>query len=1198
MNTNELASGPPDDHEPLAELFGEVSDLAARIVEDLTNDQIIERRRQVLASAGFVDTEPASTQSVSDQSVQSDDVTPGEHAADPSYRAHTIYLDRLTDLLRAELRASPSAMAVEYRKGPVEAVGELVDASISGTRPGGYAEPRARRTINAWLDDVGKLRPSQLIAVLGEIPEDVRAAIDSVRTSFTAPIRQPSGDRPHSRLVPDITYRILGPIGIIHGEDWIPVPPGRQQVILGILLLNANRVVSTDQLIDAVWGEQSPTTARSQIQICVFQLRQLFHRLGMESPIETRSPGYLLHVGGGQLDLDVFADLVSQADVAAEDGRFAEAADLLRRALSLWHGPALGGASSPAFTSKAVRLAEDRLNALEWRIDLELRLGQHRQVVGELGDLVQEHPLREGLRRLYMLALYRSGRAAEALEVYRVGRQLLVDELGMEPSEDLRRLERAILNEDDSLRLRGPEPISVHSTHPSAPRAPETLPVGPSQLPADTTDFTGRDSLVAEVEAALQAASDVDSPVPVVAITGVHGIGKTALAVYVAHRLSSNLFPDGQLFCDFSRMQLTPVAINDILTRFLRAFGVPSSTIPDELDKRADMYRNVLGNKRVLIVLDDVTSPHQVIPLLPANCRSCAVVVTSRSRLAGIPGSQVFDVGVFRAEEALQMLRNVIGEQRVAAEPAAADALIRMVGRLPLALRVVAARLVARPHWTLASMLDRLSDERRRLDELAYGDLMVRASLTLVYDGLPPRAARLFRLLSDVAGESLPIWVAGALLDDGPMESAELLELLVDAKLLEIVSLNVDGHPRYGFHNLIWLFARDQLRTSDDARIRPAALTRVLGGWLALVETAHRAVYGGDFAVIRGTAPRWQPPTMVRGQVLADPLGWLEAERSNLCSAVSHAADAGLHEQAWELAVALVTLFESFSYFDDWQKTHERALEAVRRAGNRRGEAALLCSLGSLHISRRRLAVALSVLEPALDLFAELGDDYGVAMTHRNLALLYDNQGHPETAAQAYDRALDGFRHAGDLGNQAYVLTQIAQLDLVKGHTETAIDRLQEALQICREITSPRIETQVMYRLGQVLVHQQQYEWAEQIMINVLDMTRRNHDALGESYALHSLGAVVSALGRPVEGQQLMRSALEIKDRILDTTGMAKVYLDLVPLLAEQGNVAQAIELTERALTVFTERRMSAWMDKAEALLNALASSINVSTHR
>jgi DNA-binding SARP family transcriptional activator/tetratricopeptide (TPR) repeat protein len=982
----------------------------------------------------------------------------------------------------------------------------------------------------------------------------------------------------------NVGFRTLGPIEIVTGAGPVGIPPGRQTVILGALLLEANRVVSIDHLIDAVWDERPPPTARSQVQICVSALRQLFTRLGVECPIVTTAPGYRLDVLAGQLDMQVFGQGVAEAERVARDGRLAEAVDLLRRALALWRGPALGGETSPLLRSKAVRLDEERFSALETCFDLELRLGRHRQLVGELGGLVTEYPLRERLRGLYMLALYRSGRSPDALEVYRAGRRLLVEELGLEPGEELRRLEAAILAEDEGLQLASrPAPVAVAA-------APV---VTPQQLPADIVDFTGRTALVAEAEAVLaNRAADgsadgwVDRAVPVVLIAGKAGIGKTALAVHVAHRLQRG-FPDGQLFCNLAGTQREPVAASDVLARFLRAFGVPGTRIPDTVDERADMYRSLLADKRVLVVLDDVATESQVTPLLPGS-GSCAVIATSRARLAGVPGGRLLDVGVLGPEQALAMLRSVVGEPRVAREPAAADALVRVVGGLPLALRIVAARLAARPHWSLASMLGRLADERRRLDELAHGDMMVRASLSLTYDGLQPAAARLFRLLSVFAADSVPVWVAAGLLDGDPVESASLVELLVDTQLLDVAGLDLNGEPRYAFHDIIRLFAGEQLARTEDAASRQQALVRVLGGWLSLAEAAHRRLYGGNYLIVRGAAPRWQPPADVHAVVVDDPLRWLDAERPNLCAAVGLAADAGLPEQAWELAVYLVTLFQVFSYFDDWQATHDRALEAVRRAEDRRGEAALLCSLGSMYVGRRRVAAAQSVLHPALTLFKAIGDGYGVAMTQRNLALLYDSEGEMDAAAAALRQAADGFRHAGDLVGQAHVLNQIARIELANGETAAAVDRLRGALEICRDVESPRVEAQVLFRLGEAMRQQRQYEEAELIMSTVLEMVRRTRDTVGESHALHALGVIAAKLGRSAEAEQSLRAAIAIRDQAMDQAGAAWVHLDLARLFADRGHTTEAVELVERAVKIFDERRIQVWQETARDLLDSL----------
>lgn len=995
---------------------------------------------------------------------------------------------------------------------------------------------------------------------------------------------------PSGRAADALRFNILGPVEVMNGPTALRIPPGRQPIILSALLLEPNRVVPVDRLIDVVWEERPPATARSQVQICVSALRQLFAGLGVEQPIVTRPPGYLLRIADGQIDSQLFIAMIAEANAAAREGRLEDGVVLLRNALALWRGPALGGENGSVFRGAAVRLEEARLAALETCIDLELRLGRHHTLIAELGGLVSEHPLRERLRGQLMIALYRSGRPAEALEVYRTGWRIMVDELGLEPGEELRHLEGAILAEDHGLQLDEREVVARAEVPPR---------VGPHQLPADIVDFTCREKLIGQAEATLLEGADSAEhrpAVPVVVIAGKAGIGKTALAVHVAHRVAERGFSDGQLFCSLAGTQRTPMTPSDVLGRFLRALGMPGSTIPDELDERAEMYRSLLAGRQLLVVLDDVASVRQVTPLLPGS-GSCAVIITSRMRLTEISGAKVLDVNLLRPESSLDLLSNVIGAERVAGESAAATALVRMVGGLPLALRIVAARLAARPHWSLASMVGRLADERRRLDELAHGDMMVRASLLLTYEGLEPRAAQLFRLLGALTEGSVPTWVGAALLDEDPAEATGLLERLVDMQMLDVTGPDLDGQPRYAFHAIIRLFARERLLAQESAAAQHSALARVLGGWLSRVEGAHRELYGGDFTVLRGNATRWRPVGAGDLTELAgvadfaphvEPMSWLEAESANLVAAVGQASDAGLDELCWELAVSLVTLFEAGGYFDEWQRTHERALECVRRAGNRRGEAALLCSLGSLYLSRRRPASARAVLGPSLELFAGIGDEHGVAMARRNLALIDYEAGATEAATRGYEEALDGFRLVGDLIGQAYVLSKIAQISSDEGKYQLATDQLSEALEICREVGSRRVEGQALYRLGEILLLQQRFEEADLVLTTVVDLVRGNRDVLGEGYALHTLGVVRAKLGRHDEAKELLRAAITLREKILDHVGAARVHLDLAPLLADQGEQAKAVELLEHALSTFGERKVVALEIEARRVLSSL----------
>lgn len=985
---------------------------------------------------------------------------------------------------------------------------------------------------------------------------------------------------PSPTLIPPV-YRILGPLEVSNGSAGsFEVPPGRQQVVLGVLLSEANRVVSIDHLIDAIWDDEPPSTARTQVQICVSSLRRDLARIGCQEAIITRVPGYLLQVASGQLDSHVFAQLTARAETLSRSGEMAAAAGLLRQALELWRGPTLSGITSRPLTARATQLDEARLAALESCFDLDLRLGRHHQVIAEIVTLVAEHPLREQLRGLLMLALYRSGRQAEALEVYRVGRELLIDELGLDPGEELRRLEAAILADDPALR---PDRPAIQARAPVPAVATANVPF---QLPADIPDFTGRRDWIEEAERLLTAGADRRAP-QVVVLVGKPGVGKSALAVHIAHRLAEQHFPDGQLYNDLGETRTPPATAFDVLGRFLRALDIPGSSIPDSVDERAEMYRQCLARRRMLIVLDHAFSEPQVLPLLPGNS-TCGVIVTSRTRLTGLPGARVLEIDVFELDQAIDMLAAAIGTERVSAEPAAAQALIRLVGGLPLALRIVAARLAARERWSLAWMLERLSDERRRLDELTHGGMMVRASLALTHDGLAPDARRLLRLLGVLDGLSFPTWVAAALLDFDLYQSADLLELLVDAQLLEIAAVDINGSPRYKFHDLIRIFAREQLEQHEDEEQRRAAVLRVTGGWLALAGEAHSRIYGGDFTVLHGTAPRWNPQRSYAERLLADPLIWLEAEYSNLCAAVTLAAETGLDEACWDLAVTAVTLFEARCYFNDWERTHQQALAVTQASGNRRGSAALMCSLASLRLSSSRPWAAERLVQEALATFTAIGDVHGTAMARRNHALLLLGAGHSAEALAEFSAALEEFRQAGDPIGHAHVLTQIARIEMDNGNQDTAATRLHEALDICREVGNQRVELQVRFRLSELMMRQGRLREADAILSYLLTAVRAGGDTIGEARILRRTGLVKARLGELDTAEELLRTTLLVCEQAMDHGGTAETRLELALVLVSRGDQEQAAGLLDQAITTFTERNMTSARQRAEQALAAI----------
>ncbi|MEU4832226.1 BTAD domain-containing putative transcriptional regulator [Streptosporangium sp. NPDC023615] len=967
-------------------------------------------------------------------------------------------------------------------------------------------------------------------------------------------------------------YRILGPLEVVAGAQRLDLGAPRQQVVLSCLLLEANRMVTIGRLTEAIYGEDLPSTSRAQVQICISSLRRLFAANGGLDVIATHPQGYTLRIVEGQLDSQNFEGLLSQARQAREDHRAEEAVRLYRDALALWRGPALDGQESRLVQAAVGRLTERRINANEDCVELELELGRHHELVGELSELVEEHPLRERLRGQLMLALYRSGRQAEALTVYRRARQTMIDELGIEPNESLQQLEYAILTSDESLesparqrqqhqqerqqeQQRRPRQQG-HAETRGAPAAHRTV---PRLLPTDIADFTGRIKLVEAIRRQLTFAAEDRQrlAVPVIAVVGKPGIGKSTIAVHVSHSVAGR-YEDGQLYADLHGGESHPLGSGQVLERFLRALGVPGNAIPDGVDERAEMYRALLAGRRMLIVLDDARSESQVLPLLPGNPEA-AVIITSRSRLAGLAGAAHLDVGLFDSDQSVDLLARIAGVERVQAERESAAELAGLCGHLPLALRIAGARLAARPHWTIDQLVGRLEDETRRLDELKHGDLGIRASISLTYESVSEDARRLFRRLAILESRHFSGWMAAALLDCHPSDAQDLLDDLADSQLVETTDAGYGVHSQYRFHDLIHVFARERLAGEEAVADRNAALERVLGGLLFLTGEAHRREYGGDYVQVHSDAPRWPLPDRLVEKLVMAPLPWYERERLTLVSGIRQAAQAGFVELCWDLAISAVTLFESRIYFDDWRETHQVALSAARQAGDRRGQAAMLYSIGSLYIAEQRFGDARRDFESAAELFGEAGDDLGVALVIRNIAFLDRMSGRLDDAVERYERALGIFRGTGDQVASAYVLHSMAQIRLDCEDLEEARRLLAEALNLSRVGGSRRVEAQVLHRLGETYLRLEEFASAAEVFEQTLTTVRNIGDPTGEAYALHGLGVTRLRQGDFQGAEVTLHQALEVATTGGERLAEARIVLGL-------GELALAVDQTEQAI--------------------------------
>jgi DNA-binding SARP family transcriptional activator len=964
-------------------------------------------------------------------------------------------------------------------------------------------------------------------------------------------------------------FRILGPLEVLAASRQLELGGTRQQTVLAMLLLNANAVVSVGRLEEAIYGEDLPPTSRAQAMIAVSALRRLLAEHDKDATISRRAQGYALQIGDGRLDALRFTALVTAARTAHEAGDLSVATASYRDALRLWRGPALAGIESLLVRAAATQLDEQRTTAIEDRLQLELELGRHRELTGELVALAAEFPLRERLRGQLMLALYRSGRAAEALETYRLARRVMIDELGIEPGRELQRLQRAILASDPSL-----DPPADRLTIAPARQVPRLL-------PADVADFTGRTDEVSKIRQHLTATGRARLAPPVVVITGQGGIGKTSLAVHASHGLSQQ-FGDGQLFADLHGATAQPPSPAQVLERFLRALGVPGPQIPDGLEERAEAYRNLLAGRRMLVVLDDAATENQILPLLPGS-GSAAVLVTSRGALAGLAGATRIPLAVFEAGQSMELLARIAGPSRVGAQREAAAKVTEQCGHLPLALRIAGGRLAVRPHWDVRQLAERLADQARRLDELELGELGVRASISLSYYAASATARRLLRRLALLEVPVFSGWVSAALLDQQPADADDVLDELVSARLVEPVSTAPGGPSQYRFHDLIRLFARERLAAEEPIDEQRAALERALGCLLFLSEEARHCYLGGSYVRLDPSAARWSPPGPLTGLLISDPKAWFESERAALVAGVLQAADVGLVELCWSLAATADALFESRSYLDDWELCCDTGLTAARQAGHVRGQAAMLLHRGTIAEHRGQLAAARPDIEAAARLFHDAGDDHGFALAIGMTAVIDRFTGRLDAAAAHFEQALAILRGTRDWPTVAFVLVVLARVRLDSGDPGSARELLTEALQLAQAGLTGRAAVQILFGLGEIQLETGQLAEATSSYAQALAEVRALGDRAGEANILRGAGLAALRQGCHGRARDALVHALQLADTADVPFVAARTRLALSELALATGDADQAVDFATSAAKDFGS--LGASLEQARALI-------------
>jgi DNA-binding SARP family transcriptional activator len=948
-----------------------------------------------------------------------------------------------------------------------------------------------------------------------------------------------------------VRVRLLGPVDVVAENAERTVSGLRRKAVLATLALHAGEIVSTDRLAHIVWGDSAPPTALNTLQSHVSHLRAV---LRSKAAILAKPPGYVLDLGDEGTDVLLAERLLRRASQLADP---VHAAARLREALALWRGEPLADLAGIAWIEQQA----ERLDLLCDQIrrslaEARLASGEHAQLVPELARMVAGHPLDEGLHAQLMLALYRSGRQADALAVYQRLRATLGEQLGIDPSQVLRDLETAILRQDASLSLdtpagavtlawvaAAPPPAcapaaSSAACAPSAPSpaasapaacAPAPLPV-PAQLPPAIAGFAGRDAELASLDALLKPPAPARAVV-ISAIAGTAGVGKTALALHWAHRVRDR-FPDGQLYVNLRGFDPRgPVVDPDQALRgFIDALGVPSERVPDDVEAKTGLFRSLLDGKRVLVVLDNARDTEQVRPLLPGSA-GCLALVTSRNQLTGLivaEGACPLGLDLLTVTEADDLLSRRLGARRVAAERQAAEEIVASCARLPLALTIAAARAAARPGFPLTAIAAELRQAAALLDPFDGGELAldVRAVFGCSYRALSGDAARLFRMLGLHPGPDISLAAAASLACVPAGRARTLLDELSRAHLL------TEHSPgRFTFHDLLRAYAAELAATIDDAAARDAALRRVIDHFL---QTGHAAAKLTEPLVVQFSVASCQTGVTAGELGSADDADeWFSAEYCTLLAAVRLAADAGLATQAWQLACSLTSFQLREGYWHDHEQAQRSGLEAARRGDEAAGEAYALLALALGYARAGRDDEAEPLFAQSLRLFERLGGHReSRAMIHSGLAWLSERRHRPAEALRHLQQAHDLRQAAGNRLLQAMALNDLGYGYALVGNHKQAIDCCERALAGIQEFDEPSTEAAIWHSIGFIRQRLGDHWQAIGCYERSLGLARSLCDRFNEADTLASIGDTHASAGDAIAARRAWTDALRVFEEI------------------------------------------------------------------
>ncbi len=932
---------------------------------------------------------------------------------------------------------------------------------------------------------------------------------------------------------------VLGPVTAWRDEREVPAGQPRQLAVLGVLAMRANRVVSRGELVDAVWGDGPPATAEGGIYTYVAGLRRV-----LEPDLPRRDPshprraparvlvsaggGYVLRLGSGCLDSDQFEQSLGRARALRASGDLEGAARAMDEALALWRGLAFAGVPGPFADAERQRLGELRTAAAEERADLLLARGRAAEAVPELTTLSAEHPLRERARGLLMIALYRCGRQAEALQVFRDVRSRLAEELGIDPGAELTQIHQQVLAMDPALN--GP-PETARAGHAdgAAPARQDTP--SPAQVPPETAGFTGRTAELRWLHAMLPATADaVPGEPPVAIVMGTAGVGKTTLAVRFARQVAPR-FPDGQLYVNLRGFDPSgaPTEPEAALRGFFDALGVPHRRVPASLEAQTGLFRSLLEGKRMLLLLDNARSTEQVRPLLPGS-PWCMVVITSRSQLTGLvaaEGARPLPLDVLSAAEASELLARRMGEERIAAEPGAASELIEQSAGLPLALSVTCARAVTRPCVALADLAAELRDARGRLDVLETGDVTtdLRAVFSWSYQRLSGRAARMFRLLGVHPGQDISAAAAASLAGTPLPATRTTLAELTRASLL-----TEDAAGRFGCHELLRAYAAERAAADESEDDRAAARRQLLDHYVRTVRAGSARLHPGRSGVeLPPPLPDVTPEDFTSYEAV---LAWFGAEHRVLHAVLAMAAEAGFDHHCWTLAWYWTPMLKRSGLTHEVAELQRTALVSAERLGDPVGLAHVHYELGYVSARMNDFTGSHAHLQQSLDLFTRLGDHVNIGLVQYGLALLLSQEGR---YSDAIGHATEALRLRRSFADRAAVASSENAAGWIYAHLDQhaeALRHCRRALELHRESGNRGGVADALDSIGYAYAGLAEYPQAIAHYEQALSLYRNIGDLDGESGSLTGLGDVQLAAGRRAAARHCWELALGVQSRL------------------------------------------------------------------